>query len=155
MSSPSVYEQLSAAVSHFRDSYSRFKTLQVPSSMRAEYESIASKARAAQNTIDTVLGGVETVKGWFGLGFLPLVPIAIGAGAAAAALGIIVAVYKLIDNFIQRAEATKLMSNNPGMSYQTALNQVQIPERAGTLDKVTTLGWLALGLGALYLFTRK
>lgn len=144
---------LGRAVQVFQARYAQFKNLRdIPPEMMAEYNSIATKARAVEASINAVLGGAETVKGWIGLGAFPIVAVGVAVGAATT----ILAVSTLIREFMLRVDAARIQRNNPGMTAADALRQAQVPESPGFLSTITNnLTFIALAVGVVFLLTRK
>ena len=144
--------RLGQAVQIFEARLKRFKNLgNIPSDMQTEYNSLMKRANIVSNTIDAVLGGVETAKSWIGLGALPLIPIAIAAGAVAG----VIAISDLLHDFMQRVDARRLVAANPNMSYSDAVEQSAQykPSLFEGLGNKLLLGGLAIG--ALLLLSRR
>lgn len=145
---------LAKAVQIFRVRYQRFLDLRdVPASMQAEYNSILSKARAVENSIDAVLGGYNKVTEWIGLGAIPLLPAAIALGA----LTTILAVSKAINEFIVRVDAARIQRDNPGMTASDALLKAREGASAPTLlEKLGNKTILAIAVvGIVYLVIKR
>lgn len=111
---------------------------------------LGKEMAAAENMkrrIEKVTGAWTNIRGWSGLGAIPLVPIAIALALIAA----IAATAKSIDSFTTRADIKLALANDPELTYEQAANQV---ERAHQSDfgKAIDLAQLGLYVAGAFLF---
>lgn len=119
------------------------------SELMQDYGNTLARARQIDAAIDSVKNAYDGLRDFVGLSAIPLIPIAIVAGITATVLGGI----KMIDSFMIRADAKRIVNDNPDMEWDRALELAKNRNQSAfekTLDTVQ----LALILGGAFLLYR-
>lgn len=103
------------------------------------------RAETMKRRLESALGAWETVKGWVGLGALPLIPLAIAAGFIAAIGGLV----STGRAFIRHTEIRLALNEDPDLTYEQAVAQVERTTQGAFGRAIDTAQW---GLAAFVLW---
>ena len=152
--SPQELSKLQQAVKDFKDRYAIFSSTsygaQIARSgdneLMQEYGNVLAKARAINTAVDTFANKWAGMKEYIGLAAVPIVPIAIVAGISATVLGGVV----LIDRFMKKAGVKQIQKDNPGITYEAAVQRYNTLHTS-TFEKALDTAQLAMLLGGAFL----
>ncbi len=107
------------------------------------------RAEDMKQRIESVLGAWDTVKGWVGLGALPLIPIAVAIGLTAA----IIAAVRAGRSFMRSADIKVAMLADPELTFEQAAAAVDAANR-GSFEKAIDLAQWGVGAFVVWMIFR-
>lgn len=114
-----------------------------------DYGRTLQRARQINAAIDNVKNAYDGLKDFIGLSAIPLIPLAIVGGITATVLGGI----KMIDTFMIRADAKRIVNENPDIEWDRAL-EIAKDRNASAFERTLDTVQLALVIGGAYLLYR-